>query len=128
MTEHLSTPVNLDAMLDQIIERMHEVVPFDGGGIAVYDAASGLLAPRRYHAAQSDAPLPRLFRLGEGLIGQVAQSRQPERIDDVLTRGDCLPYALETRSQLAVPMVLGDELLGVLSAESHDVAAYTVQH
>ncbi|MHB8748578.1 MAG: GAF domain-containing protein [Aggregatilineales bacterium] len=128
MSERLSTPVNLDAMLDQILERMHEVVPFDGGGIAVYDAASGLLAPRRYRASRSDAPLPRLLQLGEGVVGRAAQSRQPVLVDDVSTNDDYLPYDFDTRSQLAVPMVLGDELLGVLSVESHEVAAYTPQH
>ncbi len=128
MSERLSTPVNLDAMLDQIIERMHEVVPFDGGGIAVYDAASGLLAPRRYRAAQSDTPLPRLLQLGEGVVGRAAQSQQAVLVNDVSTSDEYLPYDPDTRSQLAVPMVLGDELLGVLSAESHKIGAYTSQH
>jgi len=124
----LPTHFNLDDLLDQIIQRTREIIPFDSGGVAVYDAESGLLAPRAFHTASPDSPLPRLIRLGEGTVGLAAQQRQPLRIDDVNSDARYVPYDSETRSQLAAPMLLGGELLGVLSAESYQANAYTPQH
>ncbi|MCC7447449.1 MAG: GAF domain-containing protein [Anaerolineae bacterium] len=120
--------LDLDDLLLQIVGRAQELIPFDSGGITVYDAETRMLAPRTYRGATRDAPMPRLVQLGEGVIGHVAQTRQPMRIDDVSADPNYVPYDMETRSELAVPLLLNDELLGIFNVESSRVAAYTDQH
>ncbi len=122
------TAFNLDVLLDQIIRRTREIIPFDSGGIAIYDASAELLVPRIYHLADPQAAPPPLIHLGEGIIGFAAQTRQPMRMDDLPYNEHSVSYDKAARSQLAVPLVLGDELLGVFSAESHEVRAYTAHH
>jgi hypothetical protein len=47
MTDQLPLPtLNLDDLLVQIVARAQEIIPFDSGGIAIYDLETGLLAPR----------------------------------------------------------------------------------
>ena len=56
----------------------------------------------------------------EGIIGEAAQSRQPVFIPDVRedTRYIPVPDAEDIRSELALPIVTGNRLLGVLNVET----------
>src|SRR5262249_31768857 len=98
-----STKLNLDDLLAQIVERAQDVIPFDGGGIAIYDVETRLLAPHTYHRATPDAPMPRLLALGQGIVGTVAQTRQAILIDDVRLDERYLAGDAEMRSELTVP-------------------------
>jgi GAF domain-containing protein/anti-sigma regulatory factor (Ser/Thr protein kinase) len=124
----LTTSFNLDELLMPIVEHARALIPFDSGGIVIYDPESGLLAPRLYLRPTPDAPLPRLMAVGDGVIGAVAQTRQPLLIGDVTAEAHYVPYETLTRSELAVPIMLDGQLLGVFNAESNQVAAYTEEH
>ena len=121
------TRLNLDEMLDHIMQRLQEVIPFDSGGIVVYNADGQWLVPRRYVIAGVELSLPRLLHLGDGLIGQVATRRQAQRIADGDT-ADLLPYDSDSRAMLAVPMLLNDELFGVISVEARQANRYSALH
>jgi GAF domain-containing protein len=59
---------------------------------------------------------------GQGLVGKSAENNQVILIPDVTQAGYWLanPLLPETKSELAVPIVLGDDVLGVLDVQ-HDV-------
>jgi GAF domain-containing protein/anti-sigma regulatory factor (Ser/Thr protein kinase) len=129
IAERLTTAqIDLDEMLAQIVARTREIIPFDSGGIAIFDPASGFLVPRSFQNATPSAPLPRLLRVGEGIAGLAAQLRQPMLVDDGQSDTRYIPYDPDTRAQLAVPIILNDELLGVFSVESKQTATYNRQH
>ncbi|HWQ05516.1 MAG TPA: GAF domain-containing protein [Longilinea sp.] len=62
--------------------------------------------------------------VGEGIIGQVALNKQPIRLADVLTDPYYIPTDDDVRSELAVPILYTDRLVGVLNLESEKIAAY----
>lgn len=62
--------------------------------------------------------------IGEGIIGRVAQDKHPIRVADVLTDPFYIPTEDAIRSELAVPIIYTDRLLGVFNLESENVAAY----
>src|SRR5690349_20362218 len=123
--QQLSNAFDLEEALAGIVERAEKIVPFESGGIAVYDRDTGLLAPHTYRHATPDAPLPHLIRLGEGIIGSVAESRQPLLINDVAADPRYEAYDSQTCSQLAVPILYGDDLLGVFNIESDKKNSYS---
>jgi signal transduction histidine kinase len=56
---------------------------------------------------------------GTGIIRRAALRRETQRVPDVAADGDYLCYSVDTRSELAVPMLLHNgELIGVLDVES----------
>lgn len=63
--------------------------------------------------------------LGEGIIGRVALEKSPARVADVQTDPFYVPTGENIHSQLAVPIIYTDRLMGVLNLESEKVAAYT---
>ncbi len=91
-------------------------------GVLLLDEAAGVLRLQ-------DSRLPpvhsHLIPLGEGLTGQVALTGQPLRIDDVSQESAYLKLNSTTRSELCVPLKVGERILGVLNAESPRLAAFS---
>jgi len=63
--------------------------------------------------------------IGSGVTGWVAAHRRPLRIDDVRNDPRYIEASPNTRSELAIPLIYRNELLGVLNVESEQIAAYT---
>jgi GAF domain-containing protein/HAMP domain-containing protein len=63
--------------------------------------------------------------IGSGVTGWVAAHRRPLRIDDVRNDPRYIEVSPNTRSELAIPLIYRNEVLGVLNVESEQVAAYT---
>lgn len=63
----------------------------------------------------------------QSLVARAARTRQPVIINDVRNEPGWLPNPLlpETRSEMAVPMIVGDELLGVLDVQSERLDAFS---
>jgi GAF domain-containing protein/HAMP domain-containing protein len=64
-------------------------------------------------------------QIGEGITGWVASHRRPLRVRDVSEDPRYILMSSNTRSELAVPLIYRNELLGVLNVESEQVDAYT---
>jgi PAS domain S-box-containing protein len=62
--------------------------------------------------------------LGKGSIGEAARDKQAVRINDTLTLVDKLTLDENSRSQLVVPILFSNNLLGVINVESADVGAF----
>ena len=63
--------------------------------------------------------------IGTGITGWVASHRKPLRVDDVTNDPRYISVSANTRSELALPLLYRNELLGVLNVESEQVAAYS---
>lgn len=65
------------------------------------------------------------IEIGSGITGWVAAHRCPLRVRDVGEDPRYVPASSNTRSELAIPLIYRNELLGVLNVESEQVDAYT---
>ncbi len=74
-----------------------------------------------YSEEASNIRLP----LDSGITGWVATHRKPLRVDDVTRDSRYITVSENTRSELALPLIYRNELLGVLNVESERQAAYT---
>lgn len=63
--------------------------------------------------------------IGTGITGWVAAHRRPLRINDTSEDPRYIQLSVNTRSELALPLVYRNELLGVLNVESEQVNAYS---
>ncbi|MBW2276304.1 MAG: GAF domain-containing protein [Deltaproteobacteria bacterium] len=62
--------------------------------------------------------------LGEGIIGWVAENRKPALVPDVRADPRYVEGIAESRSEMAVPLLVGDEVLGVLDVQSRALSAF----
>ena len=78
----------------------------------------------------SKNPHPRLIGritigMGEGITGWVARTGQPARVGDVSADLRYVRLRPEVRSELAVPLLLNNDLRGVLNVDSERLDAFT---
>lgn len=80
-----------------------------------------------FAGATSPALLGRRLGVGQGVIGTVAATGEPLLVNDVSKDARYVSMAPlpETRSELAVPLIFGRDVLGVLDVESSELNAFT---
>lgn len=64
------------------------------------------------------------FAIGSGVTGWVAAHKRPLRVRDTAEDPRYVQISSNTRSELAVPLIYRNELLGVLNVESEQIDAY----
>lgn len=145
VSERINRARNLEALLDAALEALEEYFTFRHTSVLLYDELSGklvTLASRGYGESGIGAEV----LLGEGLIGTAARDRQVLRfssLDADLAYGrairreaaserDCqdikMPGLPDAKSVLAIPLSVGDRLVGVLSAEDRDPMRFGEWH
>lgn len=119
---------NSRQLLDKLIESAKKLMPFNAGGMAIWDAERNVLIPYFTWHDVDPIEMPEFVELGQGIVGTVAQTREPILIPDVLETDTYLEVYEKMRSELAVPIELDGVLLGVLDVESREVDAYNDTH
>ena len=118
---------SLDELLPNVAGLLHEVFGYERVAIFLFDQESHLASLRAW-AGRFAAPPPKLFSLGEeqGIVGWVAARGEPLRVGDVRNEPRYLevPATAGTRSELAVPIRVGGQVLGVLDVESLEIDGF----
>ncbi len=113
-TRDLMTYKDFRTLLDAVSERAARLLNVSGGGIYLYDSRSREL--ELVSLPDGSAPLGLRIKLGQGMSGRVAETREPLVVDDYSHWEGRSPLyeGTQYRSVLAVPMLYGGELVGVL--------------
>ena len=112
---------DLDEVLAEILELSQTALGFEA--CAVLLLANGSLvveAARGYPAEIRGKAIP----VGQGITGAVVQSRQPLLVPDVTADPRYIKGTIAGQCEMTVPLLVGEELLGVLDAETCRVAAH----
>ena len=68
------------------------------------------------------------LKLGEGICGSVAKSRQGRIVADTALDADYIADSLNMRSEITVPIIIDDELVGVIDAEHAALDYFSKTH
>jgi len=144
VSERINRARDLETLLYAALEALEEYFTFRHTSVSLYDepcARLVTLASRGYGESGIGAEVP----LGEGVIGTAARDRQVLRfnvLDSDLAYGRAirreanehacsdihLPGLPDAKSVLAIPLTVGDRLVGVLSAEDRDPMRFDEWH
>jgi GAF domain-containing protein len=122
----ISTQANSLGVLELILEKALELPKFSTGQLYLADGVQQRLNLVVWRS-ESDMKPPESIRFGQGILGEVAETQTPRYIEDF---SQCSPSEIKdidhhSGSLFAVPVMTGDELVGVLSIESARVGAFT---
>jgi GAF domain-containing protein len=119
-----ASALDVNQVLDRVLEVIKRSLRFETFEFILYDPDSRTLHTRAGYGFEPDLPELRV-KLGEGVVGWVAQMQQAALINDV--RQDTRYVALleQTQSELAVPLLVADRLVGVMNVESSRLNAFT---
>ncbi len=120
----ITSSLDLNEVLNLILDSLRELVEFDAGGVyLVYPDTDDIMAitTRGYDPGmESQVKL----KFGEGIVGWVAKNVEPVIVDDVSADSRYLNARDQTRSEIVVPLVTGERIVGVLNLESNNLNAF----
>lgn len=118
----IAATLDLDDLLQTAVEAIDEELAYSNTAVLLVDGDNPgeMVLAARSGVYADNVKGPYRQAIGVGIIGAAAQSRQPVFIADVRQDARYLPIpnAAAIRSELALPIVAGDRLLGVLNVET----------
>ncbi len=127
LSQEFSSILALDELLRKIAKTIHALVSFDAFSILLLDPAAKVLRHRfseRYDERVDLDNIP----LGKGLTGFAAESRETVRVADTLADPRYIASHPDIRSEIAVPLVVQDRVVGVMDLESEKIGFFTEDH
>ncbi len=119
------TLTDFDELLANVADIIRKVVPYELFAILLYNEKKKTLHIRHAIGHREEVIKNLEVKLGEGLTGAAAASRQPVLAGDVRKDPRYLNALDAVRAELAVPMVTRGRLVGVIDVQSTRVDAYT---
>ena len=119
LTRLLGEERTLDDALRATTDAALELVPCDHASLRLFDGDRGELLSTARSGTGSTRP-PAQFRAGEGVLGVVADTGKATLVEDAAVdpRFAARPVGFSIGSLVAVPLVAGGQVVGVLSASS----------
>jgi sigma-B regulation protein RsbU (phosphoserine phosphatase) len=117
ISRELTSILNLDQLLARIGELLSRVIDFQMFSILLLDEPTQTLQHRFSLRFKENIQLKHDIPLGRGLVGAAASARETVLVPDVSKDPRYIMLNPETRSELAVPLVYKNKLVGVLDIE-----------
>ena len=127
LTDALNTTLDLQTLLNRTAELVKAVIHYRIFAIFLLNDRTHELRMRFQigHTPQIErVRLP----VGKGVVGQVALTRQPILINDVSTAENYIDANPAVRSELALPLIAKNRLIGVMDLESEQAGYFQPEH
>ncbi len=128
IARELTSILNLDELLKRIAELLSRLIDYQMFSILLLDAAGEKLQHRFSLRFQENIHLKHDIALGRGVVGYAAQHKQAVLVPEVSKDPRYIPANPETRSELAVPLIYKDKVIGVLDLEHTRRGFFTDDH
>jgi len=135
ITKKISRSLDLQEVLNQVMDTLDSLIPYDAAGIFVLQCLDRELVPEGEEPCTFKAEAVRGYdidelsdlhlKLGEGFIGSVALSGAPVISPDVRKDAVYINARDRTRSEMVAPIISNDEVIGVFDLESDELSAYS---
>ena len=135
ITKKISRSLDLQEVLNQVMDTLDSLIPYDAAGIFVLQCRDKDLVPEGDEPCVFKSEAVRGYdidelsdlhlKLGEGFIGSVALSAAPIISPDVHKDPVYVNARAQTRSEMVAPIISNDEVIGVFDLESDQFNAYS---
>jgi phosphoserine phosphatase RsbU/P len=128
ISRELTSILDLDQLLKRIGDLLTRVIDYQMFSILLVDEGGTKLQHRFSLRFKENIHLKHDIPMGEGLVGASAQSGQPVLVTDVSKDQRYISVNPETRSELCVPLIYKDNVIGVLDLEHTRRGYFTEDH
>jgi sigma-B regulation protein RsbU (phosphoserine phosphatase) len=129
--EDLNSSLELDTVFEKVADRIRSVVDTQLFCVMLWNEDTRLLEHSFSLCFGEQVDLEGGFALGTGISGTCAAERRPIRVADVRCHESYVRHRhpeVEIRSEMAVPLILKERLIGVIDLESTEPNAFTQEH
>lgn len=120
-TKAITAELDLNKVLNLILQRGKELTNADTGALLLVDKDQKLWTKKLIGPHKEEEYR---YTIDEGITGWVARNKEPLLVPDVSSKDIYIEWTPETKSELAVPMLYGKKLIGVLNVESFHLGAF----
>ena len=113
-----SETLELDELLANVAHVVRRVIPYDLFAILLFNEKRKDLRIRYGVGHREEVVQNLVLALGEGIVGLAAERREPVLVADVKTDNRYLSASDIVRSELSVPMIARQRLVGVIDVQS----------
>lgn len=127
VSQEFSSILDLDDLLTKISSTVRAVINFDAFSVFLTDSEHSLMRQRfsiRFDQQAGMETIP----LGRGIIGAAVEAREPIRVSNVASDPRYVATHPEIRSEVAIPLILQDRVVGVIDLESTRIGFFTDEH
>jgi len=125
INHEITSILDLDQLLRKIAELTQRIVPYQIFAIFLLDEDHQDLYFRFAVGHSADVVQNLRIPLGDGLVGTAAAERKAVVVDDVRKDPRYIEAVKSARSELAVPLISKNKVVGVLDIESPEVSYFT---
>ncbi|MGB6194697.1 MAG: SpoIIE family protein phosphatase [Terracidiphilus sp.] len=127
LTDALNTTLDLETLLNRTSELVRAIINYRIFAILLLNERTQELR-MRFQIGHTPEVQRMRFPLGKGIVGQVALSRHPLLLNDVAADENYIPANPDVRSELALPLIAKNRLIGVMDLESEEPNYFRPEH
>ena len=127
LADALNTTLDLQTLLHRVADLVRAVIDYRIFAILLLNDRTNELRMRFQIGHSADAERLRI-RMGEGVVGQVAERREAMLINDVSALSNYIDANSQVRSELAVPLVTKNRVIGVIDIQSEQPNYFRPEH
>jgi sigma-B regulation protein RsbU (phosphoserine phosphatase) len=127
LADALNTTLDLNTLMHRVADLVRAVIDYKIFAILLINDRSEDLRMRFQIGHSSEVERMRI-KLGRGVVGQAALQRKSLLIEDVTKTDNYIDANPNVRSELAVPLIIKNKVIGVLDLQSETPAYFTHEH
>src|SRR5271166_4777970 len=128
IARELTSILNLDELLKRIAELLKRLIDYQMFSILLVDQTGEKLQHRFSQRFEERLHLKHDIPLGRGVVGYSAHAKEAVLVPDVAKSERYIATNPETRSELAVPLIYQEQVIGVLDLEHTKRGYFTEDH
>lgn len=127
VSNEFASILDIDELLSKLASTVRGLINYDAFSILLVDSAQHILRHRFSIRYDQRVNLDNIS-LGKGITGAAAMSREVVRVHDTTTDPRYIASHPGIRSEIAVPLIVQDRVIGVLNLESERIGYFTEDH
>src|ERR1700742_1296500 len=127
LADALNTTLDLQTLLHRTADLVRAVIDYRIFAILLINDRTNDLRMRFQIGHKAEIERLRI-KLGQGVVGQVAESREAILINDVSKSENYINANPEVQSELAVPLIVKNRLIGVIDIQSEQAGYFQPEH
>jgi sigma-B regulation protein RsbU (phosphoserine phosphatase) len=127
LADTLNTTLDLRTLLERTASLVRAVIDYKIFAILLINDRTHDLRMRFQIGHRPEVERLRI-RVGQGIVGQVAQTRQAMLINDVRKTENYIDANPDVRSELAVPLITKNRVIGVIDIQSEQLNYFKPEH
>jgi sigma-B regulation protein RsbU (phosphoserine phosphatase) len=124
----LNTTLDLDTLLHRVAEVVKRVIDYKVFGILLLNERTQELRFRFQIGHQPEVAEKIRVKVGQGVTGRAVEERQAILVNDVTQETDYIEALAIVRSELAVPLITKNKVIGVIDIEAPEPGYFKEEH